>query len=125
MKLPQVMGLVFCERLNPLTFSLERLFQGRQFRRFPTPPQDFEVYVALYSDNAEGRLELLVRRMETEEDIYHHRQWLRFPGGYVMQLQFAISKIRFAAPGRYQFNLQFEGKELTSRFLEIDRKSEQ
>ena len=45
MKLPQVMGLVFCERLNPLTFSLERLFQGRRFRTFPTPPQHFEVYV--------------------------------------------------------------------------------
>jgi hypothetical protein len=121
MKLPQVMGLVFCKRLNPLTFSLERLFQGRRFRSFPTPPQYFEVYVALYSDKAEGLLELLVRRMETEEDIYHHRQWFRFPGGFVMQLQIPIRKIRFAAPGRYQFRLLFEGKELTVRFLDISR----
>src|SRR5205823_890233 len=104
-----------------LTFSLERLFQGRQFRRFPTQPQDFEVYAALYSDRSEGRLELVVTRLETEEDVYHHRQWYRFPGGYVMQLQISVRRIRFAATGRYQFRLLFEGKELTSRFLEIDR----
>ena len=121
MKLPQVMGLVFCERFNPLTFSLERLFQGRQFRIFPTSPQDFDVYAALYSDKSEGRLELVVTRMETEEDVYHHRQWYRFPGSYVMQVQIPVRKIRIAAPGRYQFKLLFEGHELTSRFLEIDR----
>ncbi|MFL5340778.1 MAG: hypothetical protein ACJ8F7_11565 [Gemmataceae bacterium] len=121
MKQPQVMGLVFCERLNPLTFSLERLFQGRRFRRFPTQPHDFEVYSALCSDNFEGRLELVVTRLETEEDVYRHRQWCRSPGGFVLQLQVPIHKIRFTAPGRYQFRLLFEGKELTGRFLDISR----
>ena len=50
----------------------------------------------LYSEKSEVLLELLVRRTETEEDIYRHQQWIRFPGGFVLQLQVPVHKIRFA-----------------------------
>ncbi len=125
MKLPQVMGLVFCRRfaVNTTTHeaSLEGLFQAIEFKSFPTQPQRFDVYAALYSGRAEGAVELVGRRLETEKDVYRYRRWFSFTGGYVIQLQIPVRKMVFAAPGRYQFALMFEGAELTKRFLEISQ----
>jgi hypothetical protein len=68
------MGLVFCEQFaidaDTHRVSLERLFQARRFVSFPSPPQNLDVYAALYSGPAEGTIELVGRRLETEQDVY-------------------------------------------------------
>jgi hypothetical protein len=120
-KLPQVMGLVFCEEFDPQTFSLRRLFQGRQFSTFPTAPQEFLVYSALYGGSLEGTIELNCERMETETAVYRFREWRVFPGGIVSHWMHRLKRLRFPAPGRYSFKLLFDGTQLVERYLEIMR----
>jgi hypothetical protein len=120
-KLPQVMGLVFCEEFDPQTFSLRRLFQGRQFSVFPTPPQQFTVYSALYSGDLEGTMQLTCERMETESVIYRFREWRQFPAGVVVHWMHRLKRLRFPAPGRYSFKLLFDDVQLVERYLEVMR----
>ena len=70
MKLPHVMGLVFCEEFEAQTFSLRRLFQRRNCTTFPSPPQQFMVYTALYSPELEGKIELSCLNLLTEREVY-------------------------------------------------------
>ena len=125
MRLPQVMGLVFCERfgIDPLRHrvSLEGLFQALRFDRFPTRPQEFTVYAALYGIAVEGTIELEVVRLETEMEIYRYRKWVAFVGGTVHQMEFRVKTLRFPAPGRYGCRLLFEGNLLTERYLDVFR----
>ena len=121
-KIPQVMGLVICEEFDPLTFSLRRLFQARRFSEFPTEPQEFTVYSALYSGGIEGKMELRCVRMETETVVYQYREWRVFPAGIVMHWMHQLKRMRFAAPGRYSFKLLFDDVELVERYLEVMRK---
>jgi hypothetical protein len=126
-KLPQVMGLVFCESLDlgtgPGQASLRRLFQGRGFAAFPGPPTGFVVYAALYGEKQEGKMELVATRLETEEDVYRYTKWQHVPGeGLTLQLFLPLARVVFPAPGRYAFRLLFEDQELTQRHLEVHRK---
>ena len=66
MKRPLVVGLQLCQRLgfNPQQgeVSLVGLFHALRFRTFPSPPQRFAVYVALYDGEGEGTMELVLTR---------------------------------------------------------------
>lgn len=123
-KLPQVMGLVFCEEFDPLTFSMRGLFQGRYFSTFPTGPQEFTVYSAVYSGGLEGTMELSCEQMETEKTIFAIQTWRILIPGMVMQYPIRVKRIHFPAPGRYVFRLRFDGAELATRFLEVIREGD-
>jgi len=71
MKLSDVVGMVFCERMD-FTFrvgqaSLVGIFHSLRYRHFPSPPKRFTVYVALYDGEGEGTMEFEMERLETEE----------------------------------------------------------
>ena len=59
-KFPKVIGLLPCKELgkDPTTgqISVVGLFQSLTFRDFPTPPQAFTVYVALYDGAGNGKM---------------------------------------------------------------------
>src|SRR5262245_51488523 len=78
-RLPRPMSLVLCERLafegSPAKASLVGVFQFLVFSDFPTAPQAFTIYTALYGGKGEGTLELEIMRLETEEVIHRYRRW--------------------------------------------------
>ena len=125
MKLPQVMGMVFCQNFDPRSFSLQGLFQRRDSATFPTPPHQFTIYAALYATEIEGKIELNGQQMRTEREVYRHRQWVHFPRGEVLQLIIPVRMLVFPAPGRYTFRLLFDGHELTQRHLNVCRVEEE
>jgi hypothetical protein len=124
MRLPRAFGLVLCDRMafDPGTaeVSLVGIFQARRFRNFPSPPQRFTVYTTLYDGVGEGTMEVVVSRLETEEDVGSYKKWFTLPGrGQVVNLALELKRCVFPAPGRYGVLLCFDGKEITDRYLEI------
>ena len=115
------MGLVFCREFDSATFSLRGLFQGLYFSAFPANTDPFIVYASMYSGGVEGTLQLTCTRLETERDIFTHSERRSFANGAVIQLLMPVSRLRLPAPGRYAFRLQFDGTELTYRYLEVIR----
>jgi len=46
-------------------------------------------------------MELIVRRLETEEDLTAYRKWYTFPGrGMIANLVIPLKQCAFPAPGR-------------------------
>jgi hypothetical protein len=82
-KIPEVVGLLLCERLSfdraTHFATLAGLFQSLRFEQFPSPEKAFTVYAALYGGEGEGTIELTVMRLETEDDIYSYQRWFTFP----------------------------------------------
>src|SRR5262249_3319221 len=123
---PEVQGLLLCDEItcerSGAHFSFLRLMQARVFPTFPTPPQAFQAYAALYGGSGEGTIELACFRLETEEKVYRYQRWLAFSShGLVVNLVIPVKKCVFPAPGRDDFRLFFERVELTHRFVEIVR----
>ncbi len=124
MKLPSVMGLVLCDEVgrDPETGkpSIRGVFNAWHSSEFPTATRPFAVYVALYDGVGEGTLELSVMRLETEEVIYVHRQWLVFSQRMTpLIVGIEAKKCRFPAPGRYALDLRFDGRLLTQQYLDV------
>jgi hypothetical protein len=120
-KLPQVMGLVFCEGFDVPTLALRGLLQARRFSKFPSDSPPIVVYRALYSRGLEGTIQLDCVRLETESVIFRHREWVNLPAGTVIHWMKTIERMIFPAPGRYSFKLLFDDIELTERFFEVMR----
>jgi len=123
--LPDVPPLIVCDHLevdrDRKQLSLIGLFHARSFSAFPTPPQRFTVYAMLYDGEGEGTIELLVTRMETEEDVYRYQRWLGLPGRQMpVHLEMLVKQCVFPAPGRYRLKLFFDATDLDAdRFLDI------
>ncbi len=125
-KLPSVLGMVLCDRMDwtsrPGQVSLVDVFQSRHFATFPTPAQRFTVYTALYDGVGEGTMEMLISRLETEQDILQIRRWCTFPGrSYTVNLETLIRNCEFPAPGQYSLSLKFDNRELALRYLRTYR----
>ena len=126
MKSPEVFGLVLYKRLDfaqqPGQASLVGLFHAVRFDKFPTPPEKFSVYAALYDGEGEGTIELILTRLETEEEKCICRKWLTLPGrDQVVNLDMSVKHQVFPAPGRYLLALRFDQELLTRRTLEVFR----
>jgi hypothetical protein len=125
-RLPTVVSLMLCETLavepHLGRLSLVGLFHSRSFHAFPTPPQRFTVYAALFGGVGEGTIELMITRLETERDIHRYQRWHAFPDrNLTANLEIKLVKCVFPAPGRYALSLRFDGRELTRRYLDIER----
>jgi hypothetical protein len=100
--------------------SLIGVFHIRRAPRFPTPPQGFTAFAALYGGVGEGTMDLVITRLETEQDIYRYRRWFAFPRGVrIVNLEIKVRRCIFPAPGRYALSLRFDGQELTHRYLSV------
>jgi len=126
-RLPKVAGLVSCESLDfgtaPGHLSLQRLFNARGYDTFPTPPDDFAVYSALYGEKQEGKLELVATHLETEQEVFSHARWFYLTGeGLTSHILFGVRRISFPTEGRYVFSMRFDNETLTRRVLEVYQK---
>lgn len=123
-RLPRVLGLIFCERMevdpSRAEVALVGLFHTRRFPKFPTPPQTFTVYTALYDGVGEGTIQLTAIRLETEEETYRYTRWIAFPGRQrLTQLELIARRCVFPAAGRYDLQLSFNGESLSDRLLDV------
>lgn len=124
MKLPEVVGLTLCERveIDPLSgqLSLVGVFHFLPFSVFPSPAREFTLYGALFDGFGEGTMELVVTRAKTNEDIYIYQRWLSFPQRLgLVNLEIKVRRCLFPAPGRYGVSLRFDQKEAAVRSLNI------
>ena len=93
-----------------------------RYSRFPNLPEALTVYVHLYGGAAEGTIDLVIERLETEQLIYRYRRWLALPGiAQSVHLEMPIRRCAFPSPGRYLMELFFDGKFLTDRVIEVQR----
>jgi hypothetical protein len=126
MKLPEVTGLVVCERMDvdPATgtISLIGVAHTLHFSVFPTPVQSLTVYGTLFDGDGEGTMELGIVRLETEVEVYRYQRWHAFAGrGRLMHLEIRPTKCVFPAPGRYSLTHRFDGQLLTHHYLDVIR----
>jgi hypothetical protein len=124
LKMPRVIGLTLCDRLEVDTATgevlLAGLFQAQHFLHFPSPPFTFTVYTALFGGVGEGTMELTIQRLENEEDLYSHRRWLALPGRQlIVNLEIRVRDCVFPTPGRYSLTLRFDEQFVTDRLLDI------
>ena len=123
-KLPEVVALVLCERMevDPQRgkTSLSGIFHARRLRSFPSPGQTFTAYVAVYGGIGEGTLQLDISRLDGEDCIYTWRKWCTFPGPtYLVNLEIPIEDCSFPSPGRYELTLRFDARLVTYRRFDV------
>jgi hypothetical protein len=100
--------------------SLVGVFHSLHFKEFPARPERFTVYAVLYDGVGEGKMELVITRQETEEDVNTYSKWVGFPGrGRIAHVEISLQKCSFPAPGRYRIMLRFDGNILTERLMDV------
>ncbi len=121
---PKGVSLVFCDRMqidpSRAEMSLVGLFLARQFRTFPTPPQQFTAFTLLYGGQGEGRMVLDIKRADSEVRIYRYQRWtgFAFPDRVTM-CEIPVTRCVFSSPGRYIAELKFEGEIVSQRVLDV------
>lgn len=123
-KLPKIVGLTLCERIdvNRETgqVSLVGLVQVFHFPIFPSPAKPFTVYLALFDGVGEGTMELSIMQLATEKVIYRYQRWLAFPGrDLVVNQEIPVRRCVFPTPGRYLLTLSFDQQPVTQRTVTV------
>jgi hypothetical protein len=127
MRVPEVVSLIVCERLevNPQARLLSAVGITHRpiFPNFPSPALPFTVYCGLYDGDGEGTMELAIVRLETEEQIYRYQRWFALPGcGRFLHMELPVRRCVFPAPGRYLIKLSLDRKFLAERLIEVARR---
>jgi hypothetical protein len=121
-KLPAAVGLVVRRRLEVDTstgyVNLIGICHELHYRRFPTLPEPFTIYVHLYGGTGEGTIELLILSLETEQEVYRYRRWAAFGAGQFVHLEIRIRRCSFPAPGRYLLKLHYDSELLSDRVFD-------
>jgi hypothetical protein len=65
-------------------------------------------------------IEVVVTRLETDQEIYHRTAAVHFPSRTaVVRVIYLVSKCVFPVPGQYQVSLLLDGEWLTNRDLQV------
>jgi hypothetical protein len=124
-QLPIVVGLTLCEELDvslrPGKVALVGIFQALRFRSFPGTPTSFTVFVSMTDGLGEGRMELVVTRLETGQDIHRKSRWLAFSPDRlsIVHLEIRLTDSVFPAPGRYSLSLSIDDARIAERSLTV------
>jgi hypothetical protein len=96
------------------------VFQSQNFSEFPTSPQRFTVYAALYGGEGKGRIKLIITHLETERDIHIKDEPVTLPGRrMIMNMMLPVDNVIFPAPGRHMLTLKFEGETIMTRLFDV------
>jgi hypothetical protein len=123
-KPPRAVGLILCRRMEIDTQSVEMslvgLIPSLTFPTWPARCPAFMGYAALQGGEGQGTIELVVKQLDTEAEVHRYQRWIGFarPGG-MLQLEIPLRRCVFPAPGRYSFELHFDGQYLTQRLLDV------
>jgi hypothetical protein len=124
MKEPRVLGLVLCKRMAidvaAAEMSLVGVFNRLEFDAWPAIVESFTVYTTLTGGEGQGKIELTIMRLDTEETVYRHQHWTGFADpGMVVALEIIVRRCVFPAAGRYAVTLRFDNQELANRPLDV------
>jgi hypothetical protein len=127
---PVAVGMMFCDSLiveeGTRKVSFIGSFNRLNFDGFPSPQQPFYVLATLTEGHGRGRIDAIVSRLDTDEEIYTHRGQITFSN----PLQEVTAAIRlqhcsFPEPGMYQVTLLIDGEWVAHRRLRIRLTQEQ
>jgi hypothetical protein len=108
-KLPQVSGLILCDRTEVIprkgeysyigVFNVLRLpFPQKSSRKTPKkdyPLRPFTVCGTLFNGQGEGILELTVANLALEETIDSYKRWVSYQAGMLYYLEIHLRKCAF------------------------------
>jgi hypothetical protein len=119
-----VLGLTLCDLIiveeETEKVSLIGTFTKLEVEEFPSAPKPFCVFAALTNGSGDATIDLVVTRLDTDEDLYEEGVGVHFPGKLTeVQLLFRIQDWTFPAPGWYQFVLLVDGEWVAQRRLEV------
>jgi hypothetical protein len=85
-------------------------------------PQRFSAFAALTNGHDQGKLELVVFRLDNGHQIYSQTYPIFFPDPLaVVNVNIRIRRIQFPAAGWYDFVLRVNGEHLTQRRIRVYR----
>jgi len=122
--LPIAVGLSLCDyilveegtRKVSLIGTLTRL----EADGFPYIPRLFFVYAVLLEGVGAARIKLVVRRLDTNEEIYERERQVHFSNRLQeLHISFRVERCSFPVPGRYELDLLVDGESVTRRCLRI------
>jgi hypothetical protein len=122
-KAPKSLSLMLCDGVQIDTagpkLSLVGLFYSLRFPSFPTSVRVFTAYALLYGGEGEGRMNLDIKRADTEASCYSNELWRGFAPGVISTAEIKVRKCRFPSPGRYIVTLFFEGEIVAQSVLDV------
>ena len=117
---PIALGLSLCETFvveeGTSNVSLINTFHRRHVERFPSPPQQFGVYAVLTSGLGDATIELVINRLDTDEEIYVRRFPWHFSDRLMeVRILYRIKYCSFPKAGVYQATLLVDGDWIAHR----------
>jgi hypothetical protein len=114
-QIPVAVGLLLCEQViiqeGTRNCTPVNCFSERFVRRVPTEPMSFELLAYLTDGMGEIRLDLVLERLDTLEEILRHSRTVRFRGPLdEMRFRVAFRNRSFPVAGGYQFQLRAGGE---------------
>jgi hypothetical protein len=123
------LGLTVCEKIIVEERTRNTTFVSTFTRlvvdEFPTPPQRFALAAALTGGQGQGTLDLVITRLDTDEETYALQRRLVFPGRLAeVRVIFHIRDCSFPAPGQYDAVLLVDGEWIARRKFSVQEREE-
>jgi hypothetical protein len=121
------LGLTLCEKViveeRTRNTTIVSTFTKMFADEFPSPPERFALAAVLTGGQGEGTLDLVITRLDTDEETYSIRRQLRFPGRLAeVQVVFHLRDCSFPAPGQYDAILLVDGEWIARRKFSVQQR---
>jgi len=121
---PVVLGLTICEKAlveeGTKNVSLISTFTKIVVGEFPSLPQRFVLYTVLTGGLGDGTMDLVIRHLETNREIYTNRFQVHFSDRVAeVRLLVRVKRCSFPFPEEYLLTLILDGEWLAHRRLRV------
>ena len=127
--LPLALGLTVCEKAiveeGTKNVTLMSTFTRLVVEEFPSLPQRFALYTVLTEGLGDGTIDLVIRNLDTNEEIFTAQMPIHFPDRVAeVRVLFRIHRCIFPAPGEYLCTLLLGDEWLAQRRLQVAERSQ-
>ena len=126
---PLVLGLTLCEKAiveeGTKNVTLVSTFSKLTVHDLPSPPQRFILYTVLREGRGEGIIDLVIRNLETNAEVFSLQMPVHFPDPVMeVRVLLRINRCVFPAAGEHLCILLLDGEWLGQRRLRVVKKEE-
>jgi hypothetical protein len=126
---PLVLGLTLAEKAiveeGTKNLTLVSTFTTLVVEDFPSLPQRFVLYTVLTEGLGDGTIDLVVRHLDTNDEVYTARMPVHFPDRVPqVRVLFRISRCSFPEPGEHLCTVLLDGEWLAQRRLRVVERQE-
>jgi hypothetical protein len=123
------LGLTLCEKViveeRTQNTTIVSTFNKMFAEDFPSRPERFALAAVLTGGQGEGTVDLVITRLDTDEEIYSLRRQLRFPHRLAeVRVAFHIRDCSFPTPGHYEAILLVDGDWVARRKFSVEERGE-